>query len=352
MGLEFQDISYTYSRDRILNGIGLVAKQGEVTCILGPSGCGKTTLLRLAAGLMLVQEGNILLDGESLADPKVSLPPEKRPVGLVFQEGALFPHLSVGANIAFGLTGSDADKKKTVSEHLEKVGLAGFEGRFPHTLSGGQQQRVALARALAPAPKVLLLDEPFANIDSQLRRNLREETRRTLKASGTVVVLVTHDPEEALEMADHIVVMDKGRVAQSGTPQELFDRPATVEVAKMFGRGQAFQASMAEEYIETPFGKWPAACLSTSVLQTGTIDIVVRQEAFKLSHKSNVNGQDKKSLCKIVDLRSNGHDMLAFIEGANSQVLRVQLPRDQHVGVGAYVSLSPVEKSVFAFAHS
>ena len=344
MGLEFQDISYSYSRDKILKGISLTAKRGEVTCILGPSGCGKTTLLRLAAGLMPVQEGQVVLDGESMASPKSSLPPEKRPVGLVFQEGALFPHLSVGANVAFGLTGNEAEKNETVAAYLKKVGLAGFEGRFPHTLSGGQQQRVALARALAPAPKVLLLDEPFANIDSQLRRDLREETRRTLKESGTVVMLVTHDPEEALEMADHIVVMDQGLVAQAGSPQHLFDQPATIEVAKMFGRGQALSALMVEDHIETPFGNWPLSCLAHAPDQAGPLDIVVRQEAFSLLENS-----EQASLCKIVDMRTYGQDKLAFIEGADSQVLRVQLSRDQKMDIGAAVSLSPAEKSVFGF---
>lgn len=344
MSLDFQDISHTYSRDKILNSISLSARKGEVTCILGPSGCGKTTLLRLAAGLMPVQEGRVLLEGDCLASAEASLPPEKRPVGLVFQEGALFPHLNVGANVAFGLKGSEAEKTARVAEQLAKVGLGGFEDRYPHTLSGGQQQRVALARALAPEPKVLLLDEPFANIDSQLRRDLREETRRTLKASGTVIILVTHDPEEALEMADHVVVMDKGEVAQAGSPQDLFDKPATIEVARMFGRGQSLAATIEGSHLQTPFGLWPLSCLVAEPQPAGSLMIVVRQDAFTITGCS-----DETAVCKIVDIRTNGNEQLAFVEGIDRQILRVQLPRELRLEVGARISLSPFEKSVFGF---
>lgn len=341
MGLEFQDISHAYDHEQVLKGIDLTARRGEVMCLLGPSGCGKTTLLRLAAGLMPVQTGRIALDGISLATAKMSMPPEKRPVGLVFQEGALFPHLTVGANIAFGLKGTDAEKRTRVAELLPKIGLAGFEDRFPHTLSGGQQQRVALARALAPAPKVLLLDEPFANIDSQLRRDLREETRRTLKASDTAVVLVTHDPDEALEMGDCIAVMDHGRVVQLGAPQELYDNPATSGVAKMFGRGQSLAAEISDGHVETAFGRWPVACLTAKQDSAGPIELVVRQDAFELTEQPG--GQ------AVVDIRSAGHEQLVFVEGDGGQVLRVQLSRDQQVAVGTTVSLQPRNESIFSF---
>lgn len=341
MGLEFKGLTHTYGREKVLDGINLTAKRGEVTCLLGPSGCGKTTLLRLAAGLMPLQAGEIVLDEIVMASSSLFLPPEKRPVGLVFQEGALFPHLSVAANIAFGLTGSEAEKQTRIAELLPKIGLAGFEDRFPHTLSGGQQQRVALARALAPAPKVLLLDEPFANIDSQLRRGLREETRRMLKASDTAVVLVTHDPDEALEMADKIAIMDAGRIVQFGDPQELYDTPATIEVARMFGSGQSLTGTLEGDSLETAFGVWPKSCLTSGQRVEGKLELVVRQDAFDCTPVDDGR--------PVVDVRSAGQVQLIFVEGVDGEILRVEVSRAQVLEVGARVSLKPANKSVFSF---
>lgn len=342
MGLEFKNISHAYGTNEVLSGIDLMAEAGEVTCLVGPSGCGKTTLLKLAAGLMQVQNGEITLSGEELASSNKNLPPEKRPVGLVFQEGALFPHMSVADNIAFGLTGAASEKKERVADLLGKIGLSDFEARFPHTLSGGQQQRIALARALAPSPKVLLLDEPFANIDSQLRRSLREETRRMLKESGTVAILVTHDPEEALEMGDRIAVLDAGQVAQFDVPQALFDRPATAGIAKMFGRGQSLSAKLSGEgFVETSFGHWPASCLSTGQLPNTPLELVVRQEIFDLAEQSD--GQ------LIVDLRRAGKEQLVFVEGSDGEVLRVEMPGDREFNLATRVSLQPKAGSVHCF---
>lgn len=342
MGLEFHNISHAYDSDTVLAGINLAAPRGEVTCLLGPSGCGKTTLLRLAAGLMPVQAGEVTLDGEVLGNAASSLPPEKRPVGLVFQEGALFPHLTVEANISFGLTGTADEKAARVEELLSTIGLEGYAKRYPHTMSGGQQQRVALARALAPAPKVLLLDEPFANIDSQLRHDLREEARRTLKASDTAVVLVTHDPEEALEMGDRIAVMDRGRIVQVGSSKDLFDHPVNVGVATMFGRGQKLRSRVVDDHLETVFGNWHIESLVDQAQQDGELDLVVRQDLFDVAAEGGP--------LRVVDVRNGGQERLVFVATEGGDVLRIQQSRQSSVTIGDQVKLIPKKQSIFAYS--
>jgi iron(III) transport system ATP-binding protein len=260
VGLEFNDIAYSYDGAPVLSGVSFPVRSGQITCLLGPSGCGKTTLMKLAAGILPMQHGDIKLNGQPLATPRHSPPPEKRPIGVVFQEGALFPHLTVAQNIGFGLI-DKSKKDQLVSSLLEQVGLSNFGARYPHTLSGGQQQRVALARALAPEPQVLLLDEPFANIDILLRKSLRAQTRALLKGTGRVVMLVTHDPEEALEMADEIAVLGDGGLIQKGTPQALYTAPAALSVATLIGEAQSFDAQITPGGIQTPFGLWPLSAL-------------------------------------------------------------------------------------------
>ena len=243
MSLAFQNVGHSYGDLRVLSGVTLEARSGEILCLLGASGSGKTTLLRLAAGLESLQEGSIFVDGALIAAPGRDMPPEKRSFGMVFQDHALFPHLTVAENIAFGLAKrSKEEVRAVVAQRLASVGLAGFETRYPHTLSGGQQQRVALARALAPSPTAMLLDEPFASVDVTLRRALREEARLALKETGVVTLVVTHDPVEAMEIADRIAVMERGRIAQCATPEELYAKPASALVASLFGDAQRFPA--------------------------------------------------------------------------------------------------------------
>ncbi|WP_303746695.1 ABC transporter ATP-binding protein [Stenotrophomonas pigmentata] len=229
---------------RVVDGLSLQLGRGEIGCLLGASGCGKTTVLRTIAGFEPLQQGRIVLAGRELATPQQALPAEQRRVGLMFQDYALFPHLDVAANVAFGLRGLPrAQRKARVQALLQYVGLPGLEQRYPHELSGGQQQRVALARALAPAPDLLLLDEPFSNLDVDTRQRLAGELRELLKAAGTTVLMVTHDQSEAFAMADRIGVMHDGRLLQWDTAQALYQAPLDPFVAGFIGRGTVVDAA-------------------------------------------------------------------------------------------------------------
>ncbi|QUL38052.1 ABC transporter ATP-binding protein [Erythrobacter sp. JK5] len=292
MSLEFRHIAHAYGSVRALEDISFTAPEGEITCLLGASGCGKSTLLNLAAGLLPVQQGAILIGGELLAGESVSPPPEKRPVGLVFQDGALFPHMTIAKNIAFGLPrGSEVDS------WLDRVGLGGLGGRYPHELSGGQQQRAALARAMAPGPRVLLMDEPFASVDSVLRRRLRRECRTLLRERGATVVLVTHDPEEALDIGDRIAVMEAGRIVQFGTPQELHDRPATAAVGAIFRGAQVIAATRGDAGLVTAFGTWPLASVAGALPESRDLDLLVHAVALDLEEdEAGLEVRDRHAL--------------------------------------------------------
>ena len=236
--LELVDVHQAYGKADVVHGMSLRLQRGEIGCLLGPSGCGKTTALRCIAGFEPTQSGEIRIDGEIVSGKGVMRPPEQRRIGMVFQDYALFPHLDVAANIAFGLrSASAADKKRRVDECIEAVGLTGLEHKYPHELSGGQQQRVALARARAPKPKLLLLDEPFSNLDVELRERLAQEMRRIIKQANVTAVLVTHDQNEAFAIADVIGVMHDGRIEQWDSAYNLYHRPATRFVADFVGQG-------------------------------------------------------------------------------------------------------------------
>lgn len=222
----------------VVDRLSLSLTRGEIGCVVGSSGCGKTTLLRAIAGFIGVDSGSVDIDGACVAGPRFSVAPERRGIGLVFQDYALFPHLRVAENVAFGLRGADPEaRRQRAAAMLDLVGLAQHAQRYPHELSGGQQQRVALARALAPAPKLLLMDEPFSNLDIELRARLGAEVRQILKASGTTAILVTHDQQEAFAIADRIGVMHRGRLEQWDRPYDLYHRPATRYVADFIGEG-------------------------------------------------------------------------------------------------------------------
>ena len=301
-------------------GVSFDAPRGALVALLGPSGCGKTTTLRLIAGLETPNAGSIWLEGRQVAGDGAWVPPEARRVGMVFQDGALFPHLTVAQNIAFPL--QERNGRDRVDELLELVGMAGYGERFPHQLSGGQQQRVALARALAPAPSVVLLDEPFSRLDAALRVSLREDVREIVKRTGATTLFVTHDQEEALSVADVVVVMFDGKVAQVGAPQEIYTRPATRRIATFVGDANLLPGHADGLVAECALGR-----MILAAPQHGPVEIMIRPEAFEL--RSVRNGQ-----ARIERMRYFGHDQ-AFhlcLHGGDAIDVRT-LPRpDLRVG--------------------
>jgi len=260
-----------------LGPFSLSVKKGELVAVLGPSGSGKTTLLRLIAGFERPNEGSIVIDGHVVADMTHWVEPEDRGVGMVFQDYALFPHLTVAQNIAFGLNKGDSCAR--VSELLKLVGLDGFAGRYPHELSGGEQQRVALARSLATNPKVLLLDEPFSNLDADLRPKMRAELKLLLQRLNCTTIFVTHDQEEAFELADRVAVLKAGRLEQIDTPENLYRAPATRFVAEFIGHANLLKGRVRGSCIETALGCF----ILTRPLPEGTlVDVMVRPEEVEL----------------------------------------------------------------------
>jgi iron(III) transport system ATP-binding protein len=254
--IEVDRIHHGFGGHAVVNGLSFILTRGSIACLLGPSGCGKTTVLRAIAGFEPLREGRILLQGAVMSSPGFAVAPEHRRIGMVFQDYALFPHLSVADNIAFGLHAMRrGERAARVGEMLALVGLAGSGGKFPHELSGGQQQRVALARALAPRPELLLLDEPFSNLDGELRRRLSMEVRDILKARGTSAILVTHDQEEAFAVSDHVGVFQQGRLQQWDTPFNLYHEPLTPFVASFIGQGYFIRGQLlSPDTVQTELG--------------------------------------------------------------------------------------------------
>jgi len=337
---------------RAVDAADLMVPDGGVTVLVGPSGCGKTSLLRAVAGFEVPAEGSVHLAGRCVAGSDETgrrcwQPPERRQVGMVFQEGVLFPHLDVAANVAYGLSGSAAARRRRVREMLELVGMAGLGGRYPDQLSGGQQQRVALARALAPSPRLVLLDEPFANLDAALRERLREEVRQILLAAGATALLVTHDQAEALSMADRLAVMEGGRVLQSGPPSEVYRRPASAVVARLLGDGQLVPCDVAAGRLQTPFGTAVvAAADGAGLLLMHPEDLEVRP----LAAAGGCTG-------RVVRRRYFGHDLVDEValdgvagRAAGSVLVRLLAPSPYPVGSRVRVVPRPEELWLFPVA--
>lgn len=256
--LAFEDVTRVYGETRALDGVSFDVEPGTVMCLLGPSGCGKTTLLRVAAGIERPTAGCVRLDDRVLAGPNVFVPPEERGVGLMFQDFALFPHLTIAQNVAFGLRRlAAAEARRVALAMLDRVGLADYAERYPHILSGGQQQRVALARAIAPQPGVLLMDEPFSGLDVQLRDSMQQETLGLLREARATAMIVTHHPEEAMRLGDRIGVMRDGRLVQTGTAEDLHSAPRELFVARLFSEINEVAYTVAGGAISTPIGRLP-----------------------------------------------------------------------------------------------
>lgn len=270
----------------IVNNVTFTVGTGQILALLGPSGCGKTTTLRLIAGFEQLDSGWIEIAGKTVADDQTHMPPEKRRVGMVFQDYAIFPHLNVEQNVAFGLNKA-RDMRERTEAMLDLVGLLGIGGQMPHELSGGQQQRVALARALALEPAVLLLDEPFSNLDTALRAQVRAEVRELLKRSHATAIFVTHDQEEAMSIGDRVAVMNKGRIEQIGTPETIFHRPATRFVAEFMGQSDFIPGTVSERGIETALGLLPQM---VDLPSGSVVDVLVRPDDVAVEESENGNG--------------------------------------------------------------
>ena len=269
-----------------LDGFSIRLPQGQILALLGPSGCGKTTALRLIAGFTQPDSGEIRIAGETVYENRRIVPPEQRRVGMVFQEGALFPHLTVEQNIAYGLPRRD-HRRQRIAEVVELTGLEGLTQRMPYELSGGQQQRVALARALAPRPELLLLDEPFSNLDPGLREQVRRDVMSILRNSGITAVFVTHDQEEAMYVGDTIAVMNKGRIEQQGAPEEIFHRPYSKFVAEFIGMVDFVSAEWQNAQMVTPIGttEWP-----NHPGDIGVLEAMVRPDCVEFRPEDGGNG--------------------------------------------------------------
>jgi iron(III) transport system ATP-binding protein len=257
--LAVRDLVKRFGNREVIAGVSLEVKAAEVVCLLGPSGCGKTTLLRLIAGMETPDAGAILMDGREIATPTHAVPPDKRGIGLVFQDYALFPQMSVIDNISFGLRDmSRAERRAAAGVAMARVGLTPLADAYPYMLSGGEQQRVALARAIVPRPRVLLMDEPFSNLDRRMRDAVREDTVALLREIGATCIMVTHDPEEAMRVADRIVLMRDGRIVQAGPPEELYRRPVDLLAARFFCDINELTCRISAGRAQTPLGQTPA----------------------------------------------------------------------------------------------
>ncbi len=276
--LEVLHLTRAFGGRVVVEDVSLAILPGQVTCLLGPSGCGKSTTLRMIAGVDRADAGAVRIDGRLVEGRGVHLPPEQRSVGLMFQDFALFPHLTVAENVGFGLRIDRAERARRVGELLEKVDLHGFGPKHPHQLSGGEQQRVALARALAPKPRVMLMDEPFSGLDNRLRDGIRDTTLELLKEEGTGVLLVTHEPDEAMRMADEIALMRGGRIVQRGAPYNVYNAPVDKAAAAFFSDINVIRGVSKGALTETPFG----AFLTPGHLDGGAVDIVIRPQHLRI----------------------------------------------------------------------
>ncbi|SFD43102.1 iron(III) transport system ATP-binding protein [Thiohalospira halophila DSM 15071] len=332
--LRLEGLTVRYGDHTAVADVSLEMEAGTIGCLLGPSGCGKTTALRTIAGFERPDAGRVLLQGREVAGPAASIPPEHRRVGMVFQDLALFPHLSVADNIAFGLPRGAARRRERVDELLALVGLPGAGPRYPHHLSGGQQQRVAIARALAPEPAILLLDEPFSSLDVALREQLPRELRGILQAAGITALLVTHDQTEAFAMADRVGVMSGGALCQWDTPYNLYHRPATPFVADFVGLGVRLPGTvLAHGKVETELGLLEGAVPSDCPMGR-QVDVLVRPDDIILD-------PDGQGTAQVEERVFRGADYLYTLRLPGGSRLLSLAPSHNAYAVGTRVTVRP-----------
>ncbi|MEM7564627.1 MAG: ABC transporter ATP-binding protein [Pseudomonadota bacterium] len=305
--LQIENLTAGYDDLQVLDGVSLNLKPGEIGCLLGPSGCGKTTVLRVIAGFENAWQGHVTVDGVEVSSGSFSMPPEKRNIGMVFQDFALFPHLRVEDNIRFGLKGMKGPEQQArISEMLAMVGMPAYAQAYPHQLSGGQQQRIAVARALAPRPEILLLDEPFSNMDVELREQLAREIRNILQQENTTAILVTHDQDEAFAMADQICVINEGKILQQGSGYELYHQPANRFVADFVGQGVIVPATVVKtDVVKTTLGLIDGE-MAEPVASGESVDVLIRPDDVVLDASS-------EETAVVVEKVFRGADFLYYL---------------------------------------
>ncbi|MGH7641559.1 MAG: ABC transporter ATP-binding protein [Candidatus Dormibacteria bacterium] len=336
--IEITDLNKSFQDTVVLRGLALEVERGTLTAVLGPSGSGKTTLLRVIAGLERGESGQVRLAGEMVDDGRQFLRPERRRVGYVPQEASLFPHLTVIQNVGFGVS-RQKRRGTRVGDLLEMVGLGGLGGRYPHELSGGQQQRVALARALAIDPQLLLLDEPFSALDPSLRASVREEVRGILAATGITTLLVTHDQEEAFSVADQVAVLREGRVAQTGSPQQLYTLPIDLEMARFLGDANLVDGTVLGDSVLTPLGVMvlrPPEVGEAAVLGAAVVLVRPEQIVISAATQEGVPG-------RVLHAEFHGHDSVVEVASETPLlpgIIRVRVQGAAHLEPEARVTLS------------
>lgn len=327
--LDIRNISKAFEGRQVVDDVSLSVAPGQVTCLLGPSGCGKSTTLRIIAGVEMQDTGEIYVDDRLICDTVTRVAPERREIGLMFQDFALFPHLSVAENVAFGLRGKSRDHGPRIADLLAKVGMSRHIDRYPHELSGGEQQRVALARALAPRPRVMLMDEPFSGLDDRLRDDIRDETLDLLKEEGAAVLLVTHEPAEAMRMADEIALMRDGKIVQRGAPYNIYNTPVDRKAAAFFSDINVIRGEVQGALTETPFGQF----LAPGVPDGTQVDICIRPQHLKIEFDRAGRGPNPTpgdgTAARGIVLRARFMGSESFVDFAmdfDGSILRAKVP--------------------------
>jgi len=341
--LELKQISQAYGKQLVVKDLSLTLQRGEIGCLLGASGCGKTTVLRTIAGFEPLLEGEISISGEIVSSANFSLPPAKRKIGMVFQDYALFPHLSIFDNVAFGLRVLDkAEQLRRVNDALELVGLYGEQDKYPHEISGGQQQRVALARALAPQPALLLMDEPFSNLDVALRERLSMEVRDILKQYGTTALFVTHNQHEAFVVADRIGVMHNGEILQWDTAHRLYHQPVSTKIAEFVGEGALITGVMGEKnQVETGLGRLTGV-VNQQLAKNTAVQILVRPEDI-------VHDDDSPVKAKVLRRNFRGASILYHLLLEGGEQVQALVPSHCDHQPGELIGIQPDVRHLVLF---